>query len=356
MMRKTKTLFLFALFILAFLTHSYAATIQCVWTGVEKIVAVGDLHGDYKNFVKILKGTSLIDSKLHWTGGKTFLVQTGDIMDRGPDARRIFDLLMQLEKESEETGGKVQMLIGNHEEMNITGISFDHADYVTVEQFISFLPDKYREQKEREFRKKMTMEALKAGTDLDSFFNKNLKAYWKEVLRNNIEARKKYISNFNEKYGNWILEHNAAIKIDDVIFVHGGISEKYSAWKLEDINSRLRAELDDLRWAAENSQPPKIPILEITYKRDGPLWYRELALENEELFQDEVERILHNLDAHYMVIAHTPRLVSSINDMRRFQGKVWIIDTGISEVYGGHLSALIIEKGNFALWGVNDEK
>jgi hypothetical protein len=56
-----------------------------------------------------------------------------------------------------------------------------------------------------------------------------------------------------------------------------------------------------------------------------------------------------------MVIAHTPR-IPSIREMRRFEGKVWIIDTGISRVYGGRLSALIIENGDFAIWGEKNEK
>lgn len=338
-MKKTKTSLLLALFILAFITYSFSASTPCVFSGVEKIVAVGDLHGDYKNFVKIIKGTGLVDSDLHWRGGKAYLVQMGDILDRGPDARQIFDLMIELEKEAEEAGGKVLMLIGNHEELNLTGISFDYPDYMTVEQFVSFLPDKYREQKEKELKRKLRGD------------ERSIRSFWKEMIRNNRDARQNYLTNFNKKYGDWILEHHAVIKINDVIFAHGGISEKYSSWKLEAINDQLRMELNDLRWAAVYSRPLHNPRIQVAYKRDGPLWYREFALENEELFQDEVDRILHNLDAQYMVIAHTPRLVLTINDMRRFQGKVWIIDTGISEVYGGHLSALIIENGNFSLWG-----
>ncbi len=340
-MKKTKTFLIIFLFFL-FLSPLYAEEIPCVWTGIEEIIAVGDLHGDYENFIRILKGTRLTDSELRWTGGKAFFVQTGDVMDRGPDARKIFDLIMRLEKEAEKAGGKVQMLLGNHEEMNITGIAFDYPDYVTVEQFVSFLPEDYRQKKEREFRKRMEK-------------GKDLRDYWKEVLKKDKEARKKYISNFNEKYGKWILEHNAVIKINDIIFVHGGMSEKYSKWKLEDINNRLRSELTELQWAAVNSQSPKNLNPEIVYKSDGPLWYRQLAVEDEEIFKAEVDRILLNLKAKYMVIAHTPRLVVSINDMRRFDGKIWIVDTGISKAYGGHLSALIINNGNFSLWGVSNE-
>jgi len=369
--KKLKAAFIIFFFILSFQTNlssspknehldlgnSSAASIQCVWTGVEKIVAVGDVHGDYEDFVKILKGTELIDKELHWTGGKTHLVQTGDILDRGPDAKKVLDLLMRLEKEAEEAGGKVHALIGNHEEMNIMGISFRYAGYVGVNQFISFLPDKYREKKEKEFRKKIKKNALKE-TEPDSASSNNLEANWEKFLRkvirnNNHPARREYTDSFNEKYGRWILQHNAVIKINDTIFVHGGISEKLSTWKLEDINNLLRKELNSLRIAAKRFHPIQIFKPEIVYVSDGPLWYRGLAQRDENDFKEDVDRILHNLNAKYMVIAHTPQTGSiavSTEDMSRFQERIWIIDTGMSDYYGGIPAALIIENGNFSIW------
>jgi hypothetical protein len=155
-MRKIKCSLFSILFVLALLINLFAASTQCVWTGVEKIIAVGDIHGDYKNFVKTLEGTQLVDEELHWIGGKTHFVQTGDIMDRGPEAKKAFNLIRSLEKEAKKAGGEVHMLIGNHEMMNITGIAFDYPDYVTVEQFISFLPERYCREKEKEFFKLST--------------------------------------------------------------------------------------------------------------------------------------------------------------------------------------------------------
>ena len=107
------------LFIFILLTSLFAEDIQCVWTGVERIVAVGDLHGDFNNFVRILKFNEIIDSQNDWAAGKTHLVQIGDVMDRGDHAKRIFDLLKDLEIKAEKAGGKVHFLLGNHEELNI---------------------------------------------------------------------------------------------------------------------------------------------------------------------------------------------------------------------------------------------
>lgn len=358
-MRKTKVTFIFAFFILIFLTQLSAASIQCIWTGIEKIVAVGDIHGAYENFVIILKSNKLIDEELHWIGGKTHLVQTGDIMDRGPDAKKVFDLLMRLEKEAEEEGGRVHALLGNHEEMNISGIAFDYIGYVTADQFKSFLPDKYRGKKEKKFREMAGEKALNQ-TDPDPSSDNNLRPYWEELMRKDMGARKRYVNNFNDRYGKWLLKHNAVIKINDVIFAHGGISKKFSTWKLEDINDLLRNELTYLRRELRRPQPSRIPFNpQIVYKSDGPLWYRDLAMMDEAGFKEEVDEILHNLGAKYMIIAHTPRVGSRIvtkEYMSRFQGRIWIIDTGISETYGGFLSALIIENGKFTPWGVVDEK
>lgn len=319
-----------------------AEEIPCVWSGVSRIVVVGDLHGDYENFVKILKGTKLVDSGLNWAAGQTFLVQMGDVIDRGPDARKIFDLIKKLEMQAAEAGGQVQMLIGNHEEMNITGISFDYEDYVTVEQFQSFLPDDYRERKQKELEKKARR-------------GKSIQKLWREVIQMDLEARNKYLVNFNQKYGKWILRHNAVIKINDLVFVHGGISEEFSLWKLEEINKRLRQELAAFQKVWLNGAVPGNFKFEVVYKSKGPLWYRQLALTNGNIMEDQVDRILANLEASHLVVAHTPRLVSSLKDMRRFGGKVWVVDTGISRAYGGYLRALIIDEGQFSLWGVNDE-
>lgn len=352
LMKKKAFKIIFAFFIFILFANLHAADIQCVWTDVEKIIAVGDLHGDYENFVKILKGTELIDQELHWIGGQTHLVQNGDIMDRGPDAKKIFDLLMKLEKEAEAAGGRVHMLIGNHEEMNITGIAFDYVGYVTVEQFLSFIPDKYREKKEKKFIERI---AKKAGqeTGSNSSLDLSLRKNWEQLIRNDREARRKYTINFNEKYGKWILEHNAVIKINDIVFAHGGISEKYSTWKLEEINNLLRKELNTLRKAFKDPRPSDISFQpQIAYSTDGPLWYRDLALEEEEVLKQEVDRILSNLGAHYMVVAHTVKIhkVISAENISRFQGRIWDIDTGISDYYGSNLSALIIENGKFSVW------
>jgi len=356
-----KTRLILAFFIFALLSPLYPSDIQCEWTGIQKIVAVGDLHGDYDSFLDILKGTKLFDKDdkdlLHWIGGKTHLVQIGDVMDRGDYAKEIFELLMRLETEAEQAGGKVHFLLGNHEEMNITDIAFDNPGYVTLKQFISFLPDSYREKQEIKIRKDYSNK-LSKGRRLELTLEQIINNYWeternKAIANPEYQARKEYRRNFREKYGQWLVQHNAVIKINDIIFVHGGINETYSTWKLEKINNLLRQELNS--YIMGNPVDPP----QIVYDPNGPLWFRELASPEfkEEDLKPEVDKIFKNLGIKHMVLAHTPRVIKSKKDMERLDGRIWIIDTGISYVYRslrGRETALIIEDtGNdykFSVW------
>src|SRR5690349_13947042 len=123
--------FLAALFVCAL---APAARPQDTFENVQRIVAVGDVHGDYSQLVNVLQAAGVIDRKNKWTGGKTHLVQTGDVLDRGPDSRKAMDLLMELETQALKAGGRVHALLGNHETMNLYG----DLRYVSKEEYASY--------------------------------------------------------------------------------------------------------------------------------------------------------------------------------------------------------------------------
>ena len=104
------------------------------WSGVERIVAISDLHGDYGRYIDVMQSAGLIDKNGKWSGGQTHLVQTGDITDRGPDSRKIIDHLVKLSKQAQKKGGYVHLLIGNHETMNVVG----DLRYVAPGEFEAF--------------------------------------------------------------------------------------------------------------------------------------------------------------------------------------------------------------------------
>ena len=105
----------------ALLTVPLTLPAQDTFPAVERIVAIGDVHGDYGQFLAALRQSGLVDGKGNWSGGRTHFVQTGDIPDRGPDTRKIIDFLTELTKQAEKAGGRVHALIGNHETMNVLG-------------------------------------------------------------------------------------------------------------------------------------------------------------------------------------------------------------------------------------------
>src|SRR6185436_11794872 len=69
-------------------SRNQSPVFPCDIQTTERIVAVGDIHGAFDQFVAILRAAGLIDNRNRWSGKKAVLVQTGDILDRGPDSRK----------------------------------------------------------------------------------------------------------------------------------------------------------------------------------------------------------------------------------------------------------------------------
>jgi len=373
---------LILLFLLLLLTPLHAGKIPCKWSGVERIVAVADIHGDYDNFEKILRGTGLIDENNDWIGGKTHFVQLGDVLDRGDEARKAFDLLMKLEKQAEASGGMVHVLIGNHEEVNIVGVVFDTARYVTLPQFVSFLPQRHKARIKKRVRKKLESEQGANG-ELDEAvfekaYNDALQAELDEIPKKGgspayleMNPREKnetswyqYFKFFYENYGKWLLTKNIAIKINDIVFVHGGFSEQrdtYLDMGLQRLNDEARSEYAAfLEFVVFEGAYPTSGGPTFLLQPLSPQWDRSWARGRDD-DHTMIDRVLSRLKAKHMVIGHTVRDVQFIEtrELSRFGGKIWAIDVGISNYYNDLLFALIIEKselGNkFTPWWGDDE-
>ncbi|NTU51821.1 MAG: hypothetical protein HGA94_05210, partial [Candidatus Aminicenantes bacterium] len=184
--RLRSPLLLLLLFLALLALSSPAEETPYAWTGIDRVVAVADIHGDFERFIYVLAHpqVALIDNDLRWIGGKAHLVQLGDILDRGPQARRIIELLMRLEKEAEAAGGMVHVLLGNHEEMNITGIALDYPNYVTVEQLVSFLPEDFRRAREAGYIRSLPPEERRRAEidGLDVETDQGLYDFWRSII------------------------------------------------------------------------------------------------------------------------------------------------------------------------------
>jgi hypothetical protein len=108
------------------------------------VVAIGDIHGDLHALDRSLRAAGLTDDNGRWSGGRTILVQTGDYLDRGPDVRGVLDRLMSLEPAAAAAGGRVVVLLGNHEVMNLVG----DLRYVRPSTYQAFADDRSEQRRE----------------------------------------------------------------------------------------------------------------------------------------------------------------------------------------------------------------
>lgn len=300
--------------------HIVAATQPCEIDGVERIVAVGDVHGAYDRFVAILRSAEIIDERLQWTAGKTHLVQLGDVVDRGPDSRKALDLLRRLEGDAPRAGGQVHMLLGNHEVARMLGdlrfvVPGEYAAFVTTDseairqRFVETVPPGARDQ------------------------------VLKETALGLVEMRLAF--GREGVYGKWLRTLPAVVKINGVLFVHGGISPAVEGLSCSVINDTVRQDL-----TVNLDKTRAAPLKTLTAREDGPLWYRGLA-QQPETFAPEVSDILSKQQARMIVIGHT--VVQEGRISVRFGGTVMQIDTGMQPAYTptGRASALEISHGVF---------
>ena len=234
-----RTLYAFALTLLCSTTQLVAQKSDAEWENVERIVAIGDIHGGYDNLVSVLQNAELIDSKLRWIGGKAHLVQNGDIVDRGPESRKAMDLLMKLEDKAEDAGGRVHVLIGNHEMMNVVGI----LDLVSDEEYAAFTDRDSRKTRDSTFDRfydQMKREAKKNNEDVAPI-GEVRKKFEEDFPLGYIEHRRAFRK--DGRYGRWITKHNTAVKINGIIFSHGDWSEEFSEREIDEVNKQVRQEL-----------------------------------------------------------------------------------------------------------------
>ncbi|KAJ4976408.1 hypothetical protein NE237_001514 [Protea cynaroides] len=94
---------------------------QTRYPSPDRLIAIGDLHGDLHKFKECLKLARLTDGNDRWIGGNTTVVQIGDVLDRGGDELKILYFLEKLKHEASRSGGSIITMNGNHEINNING-------------------------------------------------------------------------------------------------------------------------------------------------------------------------------------------------------------------------------------------
>lgn len=161
--------------------------------GPTRVVAIGDLHADLDNAEQALRLAGLVDEGGSWIAGETTFVQTGDVFDRGPDSRAIYERLRALQAEAEQAGGRVVLLLGNHEVMNLQG------DWRYVHP-----------------------------GDVEAF--------------GGLEPRKAALAP-DGAWGQWLSGLDAVAVVDDTVFVHGGVAPAWAEHGVEALNAQVHSAL-----------------------------------------------------------------------------------------------------------------
>jgi hypothetical protein len=142
--------------------------------GVSRILAVSDVEGNHDAFVTLLRAAGVLDADDRWSFGDGHLVVAGDAVDRGEQVTEILWLLHRLEQEAPAAGGRVHYLLGNHETMLLAGDTrYVHPRYAAV--------------------------AERLGVEVAELFGPD------------------------SEFGRWLRTRHAVVRIDELLFVHGGL-------------------------------------------------------------------------------------------------------------------------------------
>ena len=334
--------------------------------GVERIVAVGDVHGAYDDLIATLQSAGVIDDGLTWSGGKTHLVFTGDLLDRGARSRDVMDFVMRLENEALRGGGRVHLVLGNHEVMNLTG----DLRYVADEEYAAFVDEESRKERKRWYKrfKESQPEDMDESTVLSQFNKKAPPGFFghRRAFRH------------DGIYGKWLLEKPLIVVVNETAFVHGGLPPYVAENGLEGVNVTLKQDLIDYvvtrDFLADEDvmspldrfkEAPKLFLEQATaglIARDyldqvqkvielsdsplhwgaGPTWYRGTASCSQLAEGDALNRVFSRIGASRVVMGHTSTITRLVQ--QRMNGQVVQIDTGmLRSVYNGSGNALVIE-------------
>jgi len=354
-----------------------------------RIVAIGDIHGAIAEFSRILVAAGLTDGTGRWTGGRTHLIQTGDYTDRGEGTRAVLDLLMALEPQASDAGGRVISLLGNHEVMNLIGDTRD----VTREIFATFADAKSESRRQEAWKQHEALSKARTiqGLPVPPVFAQTREAWLTTHPPGYVEYREAMAPRGH--YGKWLRGKDVVMLHEGSIFMHAGLTPDTVA-TLDEVNSRVRDEIrrldrfldrlvederalpfftlqemlqvtayeiavanalvDAAKAAGKDPDRSKLnvpllieaqEILKIeswtVVAGQGALWYRGLSTLPDDPTGGPFAPLLARYGARRFVTGHTPQADRRITT--RFGGRAVLIDTGMLADYKGRPAALQIE-------------
>jgi hypothetical protein len=232
---------------------------------VDSVFVVSDVHGRFTSLIRTLSHAGVVDTALRWTGGRGHLVVVGDVFDRGPDATRVWWLLYRLEREARAAGGGVEVVLGNHEIMILAG----DTTYVS---------------------EKEAALARHHGTCYACLYD----------IRTSL-------------LGRWLATKPALLKINDAVFVHGGVTPLFAGLRIGKFNDAtydylhepiFRDLLADSATVARLDQEQYRQRLAFFFHPESPLWFRGYV--QSDTLAPQLDSVLGRYDAAVHVVGHTP--------------------------------------------------
>jgi hypothetical protein len=288
----------------------------------DRIIAIGDIHGDLELAKKCFIIAKLMDDNNNWIGGNTYVVQVGDQVDgcrpnkykcddkksllesprssESPEDVKVLDFFTEMNKKARKDGGAVISLYGNHELLNVEG-KFQWVSYY----------------------------------DLVNFPNPNNK------FKSGKEARQHAFKPGGEIAKELACTRLPAIIIGSFMFVHAGIIKEYAqSNKIESKNDLYKVNYYTRRWLLKLINKDYIDEIIASSSKDSMFWDRILGgippnMNNEypECVR-HLEPVLKMFGIKGMIVGHTPQSFSKFDEINGTCGdQLWRIDFGGSKSF-----------------------
>jgi hypothetical protein len=305
---------------------------------VRRVVAIGDLNGADRALETILRGTGLVDRRGRWAGRTTHLVQLGDVFNRGPGGRAAFLRLLVLARQATAAGGRVSVLLGNHEVMTALG----NEAYCTVEEYLAFAPAAARRAWPARVQRatgRLYRDHGPRGPILP--YRPRLEAWAVAHVPGRREMRRELGP--RGRIGRALRRLPVAVRIGRVAFVHSVPALRWARLGVDGLDAAARD-----AWRAAARFWRDLPGNGMFRADDGPLWNRALVEGRGPAARAELRRVLEALEADRIVVGHT-----QTRHLRGQRGRIELLhggrvvcaDVSLGAEEGAPLAALDVREG-----------
>lgn len=315
----------------------------------ERLVVIGDLNGDDDALAVILCANGVIDPAGRWCGEGVHLVQLGDVVNRGGASRAALERLMRLAEEAPEHGGRVSVLLGNHEAM----VTLGNLAWCAPEEMLEFATPE--ERVAFEVARSSTIYALLARARCDGRTMPIIGALraWEEE---HAPGRAAYLHAMGPdgEHGRFLRSLPLAVRVGRVLLTHGGLGYRYAAAGLDALHEELLS-----IWATAPEREEDLSPDNLLLADDGPLWNRRFVLGESPRLEEELYASLRAVGASTMVVGHT-RTDQIPGGARgqpalRYGGRLLCADVGIGSS-GGAPAALVFEGDDVWVWRAEEPR